>query len=66
MRNFLERNSEGCDIEWCDGYGMLLILMIIIYTCLIYFHVLKPLVRKHFGNSLRPMKKNISTFFSNR
>lgn len=35
-----------CDMQWCDGYGMLLLLTVLVYSCLFYFNVIKPLMSK--------------------
>ncbi len=39
-----EDNDKG--IEWCEGLGFLIILTVIVYACLFYFYIVKPLFRK--------------------
>lgn len=39
-------------MQWCDGYGMLVLLLGFIYLGLVYFHILKPLLRKPFKQSI--------------
>ncbi|XP_021696985.1 solute carrier family 28 member 3 isoform X1 [Aedes aegypti] len=44
--------TKGCGMQWCDGYGMLVLLLGFIYLGLVYFHILKPLLRKPFKQSI--------------
>lgn len=37
-----------CGMEWCDGYGLLLILFVLTYLSLFYYHIIKP----YFGSKL--------------
>ncbi|XP_031625263.1 uncharacterized protein LOC116341962 [Contarinia nasturtii] len=61
---FNKKLSESeCSSMWCDGYGMLALLMIFVYTCLIYFNVLKPLLGRCISTSIRPYKRQISATF---
>lgn len=32
-----------CGIQWCNGYGMLLILFVLTYIGLFYYQIVKPL-----------------------
>lgn len=52
-----------CDMQWCDGYGMLLLLTVLVYICLFYFNIIKPLMSKCLRNSDRPRATGL---FSNR
>ncbi|XP_011297444.1 solute carrier family 28 member 3 isoform X1 [Fopius arisanus] len=38
---YWKNNNKNCALEWCDGYGMLLILLGIVYLSLFYFYVIK-------------------------
>jgi hypothetical protein len=37
--------TGDCDLEWCDGVGLLIILILLTYLGLIYYHIIK----KFFG-----------------
>lgn len=34
---------NGTEIDWCEGVGMLIILTILVYFCLFYYKIFKPL-----------------------
>ncbi|XP_015110947.1 uncharacterized protein LOC107037099 isoform X2 [Diachasma alloeum] len=34
-------HNSNCELEWCNGYGMLLILLGIVYFSLLYYYVIK-------------------------
>lgn len=40
--------DSHCGMEWCTGYGMLVLLFSFIYFCLFYYKVLK----KYFGKAI--------------
>ncbi|KAJ6639062.1 Solute carrier family 28 member 3 [Pseudolycoriella hygida] len=56
--------SNGCDVEfggmqWCDGYGMLILLLAIIYLSYLYY-VLKRFYGKYINETyLQPLKAKI-------
>ncbi|XP_062541268.1 uncharacterized transporter YutK isoform X2 [Armigeres subalbatus] len=52
--------TTECGMQWCTGYGMLVLLLGFIYLGLIYFLVLKPLLRKPFKQSV---SQPLSRFF---
>ncbi|XP_066597196.1 uncharacterized transporter YutK [Prorops nasuta] len=43
------QNSKDCQFEWCDGYGMLLLLFVFSYGGLLYYKV----VKRHFGKWIK-------------
>ncbi|XP_043279568.1 solute carrier family 28 member 3 [Venturia canescens] len=43
------KNAKNCEFEWCDGYGMLIVILSIVYFCLIYYCIIK----KYFGKSIK-------------
>lgn len=62
-----ERCKGYCGIQWCDGYGMLLILTVITYFCLFYYNCFKPKYGEHlYGNYLEPLHNCLSSLVSNR
>ncbi|XP_058831562.1 sodium/nucleoside cotransporter 1 [Topomyia yanbarensis] len=44
-----EKCRKDCGMQWCDGYGMLILLLGAIYLGLVYFQILKPLTGKAFS-----------------
>lgn len=54
-----------CGIQWCDGYGMLLILMAFVYSGVFYYSI-----KKHYGkrivDSFEPIRRLIEKIFSIR
>jgi pyrimidine nucleoside transport protein len=48
--------SGDCDLEWCDGVGLLIILLVLIYLGLIYYHIIKKLFGMFvYNNILMPI-----------
>lgn len=45
---FLESSDSTCKSIWCEGYGMLFILLVFTYGLLFYFQVIK----RYFGRSI--------------
>ncbi|XP_055387518.1 sodium/nucleoside cotransporter 1 [Condylostylus longicornis] len=43
------RCHGSCGFQFCDGYGMLLIVTCIVYICLIYYYIIKPVTEKPIG-----------------
>ncbi len=39
--------SLGKELAWCDGLGFLIVLTLLVYLNLFYFHVVKRCVRRH-------------------
>lgn len=53
-------------MQWCSGYGMLVLLLGFVYLGLVYFHIVKPLLRKPFkSNVVKPLSRTLGNFFSN-
>ncbi|KAH8253171.1 hypothetical protein KR032_003956 [Drosophila birchii] len=56
-----------CGINFCSGYGMLLLLLGFIYLGLFYYYIFKPMVgRKLHQNYLKPMSKKWHAFSRTR
>ncbi|XP_055606899.1 solute carrier family 28 member 3 [Uranotaenia lowii] len=56
---------EGCGMQWCTGYGFLVLLLGFIYLGLVYYQVLKPTLRKAYVNNIgRPITKFLGNVFS--
>ncbi|KAH8400998.1 hypothetical protein KR009_002365 [Drosophila setifemur] len=56
-----------CDINFCSGYGMLILLLGFIYFALFYYYILKPTVgRRLHRNFLKPMSKKWHAFSRTR
>ncbi|XP_052859792.1 solute carrier family 28 member 3-like [Anopheles cruzii] len=65
-KHFVEHESlcsDNCDIQWCSGYGMLVLLVGFIYLSLLYFLVLKPSVGPVVKRGLEPTKAALSKIF---
>ncbi|XP_065087903.1 solute carrier family 28 member 3 isoform X2 [Ochlerotatus camptorhynchus] len=49
--HYLEKDetcTTKCGMQWCNGYGMLVLLLGFVYFGLVYYQILKPLLRKPF------------------
>ncbi|XP_053598836.1 solute carrier family 28 member 3 [Microplitis demolitor] len=46
---YWSRNNNNCVFEWCDGYGMFLLLVSFTYFSLCYYFIIK----KYFSNSIK-------------
>ncbi|XP_069702918.1 uncharacterized transporter YutK-like isoform X2 [Periplaneta americana] len=61
-------NMKGdCDLEWCDGFGMLIIVLAVTYIGIFYYQI----VKKYFGktiyeNVLHPVGKQWSSLMKQR
>lgn len=63
----VERCQGYCGIQWCDGYGMLLILTTFTYIGLLYYQIIKPRYgRQIYDRSLRPVHTLLAGILSNR
>ena len=62
---FSDKICDGsCSLEWCNGYGMLIILYASVYLGLIYFQIIKPYLRKPFHRGIMiPTQKFINNLF---
>lgn len=58
--------QKECDLEWCDGLGMLLIIVVLVYTGLAYYCIIKKHCSKTLCNVLKPIHKWSSTIMENR
>ncbi|XP_035786695.1 solute carrier family 28 member 3-like isoform X1 [Anopheles albimanus] len=55
---YLEYEETTCGMQWCDGYGMLVLLVGFVYLGLLYYHVAKPLLSGYFDAWIvRPVSK---------
>ncbi|XP_012270178.1 solute carrier family 28 member 3 [Orussus abietinus] len=61
------RNTKDCAFEWCDGFGMLLIVLGITYFGLLYYKVFKRYLGKPVTRCCRPiflfLRRNWETKF---
>lgn len=63
--NLVPRCRGSCGIQWCDGYGMLLILTTFTYVGLLYYQVIKPRYgRQIYEQSLKPLQSCLSGLFA--
>lgn len=51
---------------WCDGYGMLLVIVIFIYTCILYFSVVKRYFGQSISTNLKQFKKRVAVTFTEK
>uniref|UniRef100_A0A182MDH2 Sodium/nucleoside cotransporter n=1 Tax=Anopheles culicifacies TaxID=139723 RepID=A0A182MDH2_9DIPT len=49
---YLEYEQDDCGMQWCDGYGMLVLLVGFVYLGLLYYYLVKPLFGRHFTQYL--------------
>uniref|UniRef100_A0A182QQ80 Sodium/nucleoside cotransporter n=1 Tax=Anopheles farauti TaxID=69004 RepID=A0A182QQ80_9DIPT len=67
-KRFIENEGRGdcqanCGLRWCDGYGMLLLLLAFVYAGLLYFLLLKPKLGPSLYRKLSPIGSNIQRAF---
>lgn len=56
-----------CGIQWCDGYGMLVILLTLVYAGLIYYHIVKPIWGERIQAAvLKPIQRTAVSLFRHR
>ncbi|ETN59423.1 sodium/nucleoside cotransporter 1 [Anopheles darlingi] len=69
VKHYLKSTSQendckpNCGIRWCDGFGMLLLLLAFIYAGLLYFLVIKPGISEKLKARLRLGGAFLSHFF---
>ncbi|XP_018398803.1 PREDICTED: solute carrier family 28 member 3 [Cyphomyrmex costatus] len=51
---YWKNKQKNCDFQWCDGYGLLLILTGLIYLGLFYFLIVKRYLSKYILQCCRP------------
>ncbi|KAH0953201.1 hypothetical protein HN011_008798 [Eciton burchellii] len=51
--------KDNCEFQWCDGYGMLLILAGLVYIGLFYFLIVKRYFGKRIVRCCRPMTNSL-------
>lgn len=62
---FLEDDFPSCEptcgMQWCDGYGMLLLLLFFIYFGLFYYKIFKRFLGKKIHESIiNPVSEKIA------
>uniref|UniRef100_A0A453Z3V8 Sodium/nucleoside cotransporter n=1 Tax=Anopheles quadriannulatus TaxID=34691 RepID=A0A453Z3V8_ANOQN len=51
-----ERNCQtNCGMQWCDGYGMLVLLLAFAYAGMLYFLLLKPICEPPLSRQFAPV-----------
>ncbi|XP_052896214.1 solute carrier family 28 member 3-like [Anopheles moucheti] len=62
-----ERTCEtNCGLRWCDGYGMLLLLLGFVYVGLLYFLLLKPRLERSVYRRFAPVGSYVERMFRAR
>ncbi|XP_049289382.1 solute carrier family 28 member 3-like [Anopheles funestus] len=62
-----EQNCQtNCGLQWCDGYGMLLLLLGFVYLGLLYFLLLKPRLERSVYRKLAPVGSYFQRMFQTR
>ncbi|KAL6438681.1 hypothetical protein ACFW04_004589 [Cataglyphis niger] len=59
-------SENYCDLEWCDGYGFLLILAGLIYLGLFYFLIVKRYFGKYIVQCCRPVTNSLERLQSTK
>uniref|UniRef100_A0A182S9M3 Sodium/nucleoside cotransporter n=1 Tax=Anopheles maculatus TaxID=74869 RepID=A0A182S9M3_9DIPT len=49
---YLEFEQDDCGMQWCDGYGMLVLLVGFVYLGLLYYYLVKPVLGRPFKEYL--------------
>uniref|UniRef100_A0A6M2DZG2 Putative product n=1 Tax=Xenopsylla cheopis TaxID=163159 RepID=A0A6M2DZG2_XENCH len=64
---YWHRHDKGrCNFEWCDGYGFLLILYILVLIGFIYFYAIKRLIWPSLKKVLMPSLETCDVFLSQK
>ncbi|XP_058125412.1 solute carrier family 28 member 3-like [Anopheles ziemanni] len=61
---YLEYEQDDCGMQWCTGYGMLVLLIGFVYLGLLYYYVVKPLLGSHFRSFIIQPTTRVVTRFS--
>ncbi|XP_018303103.1 solute carrier family 28 member 3 isoform X2 [Mycetomoellerius zeteki] len=56
---YWENKQKNCDFQWCEGYGLLLILTGLIYLGLFYFLIVKRYFGKYILQCCRPVTNSL-------
>ncbi|XP_018369850.1 PREDICTED: solute carrier family 28 member 3 isoform X2 [Trachymyrmex cornetzi] len=56
---YWENQQRNCDFQWCEGYGLLLILTGLIYLGLFYFLIVKRYLSKYILQCCRPATNSL-------
>ncbi|XP_053674491.1 solute carrier family 28 member 3-like [Anopheles nili] len=60
---YLEYEQTDCGMQWCDGYGMLVLIVGFVYLGLLYYQVVKPLLGTLFKQRIvEPITRHVSNF----
>ncbi|XP_029680665.1 solute carrier family 28 member 3 isoform X1 [Formica exsecta] len=59
-------SENYCDLEWCDGYGFLLIFVGLIYLGLFYFLIVKRYFGKYFVQCFLPITNSLERLQSTK
>lgn len=60
-REFLSVSENHCDLQWCDGYGLLLILVGLTYVNLFYFLIVKRYFGKYIIQCCLPITNSMES-----
>lgn len=52
-------SGKHCDLEWCDGYGMLLIIIGFVYIGLFYYLIVKRYFGKYIVRCCQPLTSSL-------
>lgn len=58
---YWHNNTTNCDLEFCNGFGMLLIIIVIIYSSFLYYSLLKKHLIKLICSGLSPLNTSLKT-----
>ncbi|KFB43851.1 hypothetical protein ZHAS_00011701 [Anopheles sinensis] len=61
---YLEYEQDDCGMQWCSGYGMLVLLISFVYLGLLYYYVVKPVLGRHFRKFIIQPTTEVVTRFS--
>lgn len=61
---YLEYEQDDCGMQWCNGYGMLVLLIGFVYLGLLYYYVVKPLLGSHFRRFIIQPTTRVVTRYS--
>ncbi|XP_070514228.1 uncharacterized transporter YutK isoform X2 [Cardiocondyla obscurior] len=56
---YWQNNQKDCDLQWCEGYGLLLILTGLTYCFLFYFLIVKRYLAKYILRCCRPATSSL-------
>ncbi|XP_039302080.1 solute carrier family 28 member 3 isoform X2 [Solenopsis invicta] len=63
---YWKNNQKDCDLEWCNGFGLLIVLLGLIYLGLFYFLIVKRYFAKYIIQCCQPAANSLERLRSTK